>query len=187
MQALAHDTAMVWPRRVAAGRRAAVAPTKGAAVAPTKGAGLATRGHQCIKRAILDFRPMPADRFTESEVASHLQVSRPPLCEALTRRTRKAVSQVMFRGGWRVRPIDYQMFENLYDVPVVLELAAVRRLCERPEQASLAELKSIWLLGPHERMADRRAVAAAHEGFHATLVAATGNLEMARIHHEVTE
>lgn len=29
MQALAHDTAMGWPRPVAAGRRAAVAPTKG--------------------------------------------------------------------------------------------------------------------------------------------------------------
>ena len=156
-------------------------------VAPARSAGLATRVHERIKGEIFDFRLMPGDRFTESEVAARMQVSRTPVREALYRLESEGYLEVMFRSGWRVRPFDFQMFENLYDVRVVLEVAALRRLCEMPAQPALAEQKSIWLVAPHERIADGRAVAAADEAFHATLVAATGNQEMARIHHEVTE
>jgi hypothetical protein len=55
------------------------------------------------------------------------------------------------------------------------------------ERPSLDELKVVWLVPAVERIADGRAVAAADEDFHATLVAATGNDEMARIHRELTE
>lgn len=179
MKAFAQDKRTVRSRSGTPGRRITVAPTKGA--------GLATRVHERIKGEIFDFRLMPGDRFTESEVASRMQVSRTPVREALYRLESEGYLEVMFRSGWRVRPFDFQMFENLYDVRVVLEVAALRRLCEMPEQASLEELKSTWLVSLQERMTDGRAVAAADEGFHATLVAATGNREMARIHHEVTE
>ena len=175
----------------AKGRRPAQAGAGAAgrreAVTPNKGTGLATRVHERIKGEIFDFRLMPGDRFTESQVAARMQVSRTPVREALYRLESEGYLEVMFRSGWRVRPFDFQMFENLYDVRLVLELAAVRRLCEMPEQASLAELKGIWLVSPNERMTDGRAVAAADEGFHAILVAGTGNHEMARIHLEVTE
>ena len=179
MKGLAKDQA---PMRTRSGAAARHSP-----VAPTRSAGLATRVHERIKGEIFDFCLMPGDRFTESEVASRMQVSRTPVREALYRLESEGYLEVMFRSGWRVRPFDFQMFENLYDVRLVLEIAAVGRLCEMPEQASLAELKSVWLVGTDERMADGRALAAADEGFHATLVAATGNQEMARIHHEVTE
>ncbi len=174
-------------KRTRAPRPRSVAARRSVEVAAFKGAGLATRVHECIKGEIFDFQLMPGDRFTESEVASRMQVSRTPVREALYRLESEGYLEVMFRSGWRVRPFDFQMFENLYDVRVVLEVAALRRLCEMPEQAALAELKSIWLVSPQERMSEGRAVAAADEAFHATLVAATGNLEMARIHHEVTE
>lgn len=174
-------------KRVRALRPRRAAASRSVEVAAVKGAGLATRVHERIKGEIFDFRLMPGDRFTESEVAGRMQVSRTPVREALYRLESEGYLDVMFRSGWRVRPFDFQMFENLYDVRLVLEVAALRRLCEMPEQASLAELKAIWLVSPQERMTDGRAVAAADEGFHATLVAATGNREMARIHHEVTE
>lgn len=156
-------------------------------VAAERATGLAVRVYEGIKAEIFDFQLMPGDRFTEAEVATRMQVSRTPVREALYRLESEGYLEVMFRSGWRVRPFDFRMFENLYDVRVVLETAAVRRLCEMTERPSLDELKSVWLVPAAERIADGRAVAAADEDFHATLVAATGNDEMARIHRELTE
>jgi DNA-binding GntR family transcriptional regulator len=152
-----------------------------------KGGGLSTRVYERIKQEIFDFRLMPGDRFTESEVAARMRVSRTPVREALYRLEAEGYLEVMFRSGWRVRPFDFRVFENLYDVRVVLETAAVRRLCELPERPGLDDLKSVWLVSPSERIFDGRGVAAADEVFHATLVAATGNDEMARIHRDLTE
>ena len=154
---------------------------------PDRRVGLAVRVFEDIKGDIFDFRLMPGDRFTEAEVAQRMWVSRTPVREALYRLESEGYLEVMFRSGWRVRPFDFRKFENLYDVRVVLETAAVRRLCEMPERPSLDDLKGVWLVPVGERIGTGRLVAAADEAFHATLVAATGNDEMARIHHEVTE
>ena len=51
----------------------------------------------------------------------------------------------------------------------------------------LDELKSIWLVAPNRRSRDGDLVCALDEAFHGTLVAATGNREMARCHQEVTD
>ncbi len=169
-------------------RKAARAPRGPAPVAPVERvAGLAVRVYEGIKAEIFDFHLMPGDRFTEAEVATRMQVSRTPVREALYRLESEGYLEVMFRSGWRVKPFDFRMFENLYDVRVVLEAAAVKRLCEMTERPSLDELKAVWLVPAGERLADGRAVASADEDFHATLVAATGNDEMARIHRELTE
>ena len=130
---------------------------------------------------------MPGDRFTESEVAARMQVSRTPVREALYRLEREGYLDVMFRSGWRVKPFDFGQFENLYDVRVILETAAVRKLCEMPERPPLEELKAFWLVPANERLTDGRGVGQYDEQFHEALVAATGNVEMARIHHDITE
>jgi DNA-binding GntR family transcriptional regulator len=93
----------------------------------------------------------------------------------------------MFRSGWRVKPLDFAQLDELYDVRVVLEVAAVRRLCEQSERQGLEELKGIWLVPMSERLDDPDQVSRLDEQFHGTLVAATGNRELARMHHEVTE
>ena len=156
-------------------------------VAADKGVNLAVRVYERVKGEIFDFHLLPGDRFTESEIAQRMRVSRTPVREALYRLESEGYLQVMFRSGWRVSPFEFQRFENLYDVRVVIELAAVRRLCERPAHGSLDELKVAWLVPVTDRIADGRTVAALDERFHATLVEATGNHEMARIHRDLTE
>ncbi len=148
---------------------------------------LSARVYDEVKREIFDFHLLPGDRFTESEVAERMQVSRTPVREALYRLEREGYLQVMFRSGWRVRPFDFLQFEDLYDVRVVLELAAVRKLCDLEDQSALTALKAAWLVPAGERRAERREVAQLDEDFHAALIAATGNAEMSRIHHDITE
>jgi DNA-binding GntR family transcriptional regulator len=48
-------------------------------------------------------------------------------------------------------------------------------------------LKAVWLVPAAERLADAREVGRLDEEFHATLVRAAGNDEVARVHRDVTE
>jgi DNA-binding GntR family transcriptional regulator len=51
----------------------------------------------------------------------------------------------------------------------------------------LEALKRVWLVPAAKRLSDPWKVAQLDERFHATLVEAVGNREMARVHHEITE
>lgn len=148
---------------------------------------LATRIYQQLKDEIFSFHLLPGDRFTETQIAERYGVSRTPVRHALYRLEREGFLQVYFRSGWSVRNFDFDRFDQLYDLRIVLEEAAVQRICEAPESADLSTLADIWLVEPGDRLGDGIRVAALDEAFHQGLVLATGNQEMARVHQDVTE
>ena len=148
---------------------------------------LAAGVYERIKADIFDFCLLPGDRFTETEVAARLGVSRTPVREALYRLEREGYIDVSARNGWCVKPFDFTLFENLYDVRIVLELAAVRRLCEMEAQPELGELEKIWLAPPEKRVRDPQTICEMDEEFHGSLLLASGNPEMARIHRDLSE
>lgn len=148
---------------------------------------LAATVYEQIKKDIFDFRLLPGDRFTETQVAERIGVSRTPVREALYKLEREGYIRVSSRNGWSVKPFDFEVFESLYDVRVILELAAVKKLCEMEGKPGLDELKEVWLVPQEKRMRDPQKVCELDERFHQKLVAAAGNLELARIHHEITE
>lgn len=151
------------------------------------GQNLSGAAYEQIKRDVFEFRRLPGDRFTENEIARELGMSRTPVREALNRLAQEGHLSVVARSGWMVRPLDFALFDQLYDTRIVLELAAVRRLCEQENAAALDPLRDTWLVPVASRLSDERAVAALDEQFHELLVAATGNLVMAQMHREVTE
>ena len=140
-----------------------------------------------IKAEIFDFCLLPGDRFTETEVAARVGVSRTPVREALYRLQREGYIDVSARNGWSVKPFDFGLFENLYDVRVILEIAAVRRLCEAESGTALESLESVWLVDNGKREANPQIVCDMDEAFHQQLVIAVGNPEMARIHRDISE
>ena len=148
---------------------------------------LADQAYAKLKTAIYDFHLLPGDRFSEGDIADRLQMSRTPVREALFRLQREGYVEVMFRSGWQVKPFDFQQFEQLYDVRITLEVAAVNKLCTMVDVPLLEDLKRAWLVRPEDRLTDGPSVSALDERFHEQLVEATGNREMARIHHEITE
>jgi len=144
--------------------------------------------YAAIKDDIAEFRLLPGDRFTETELAERLGVSRTPVREALYQLQREGFLSVQFRNGWSVNPYDFDRFENLYDLRQLIELEAVRRLCDRKESLeALTRLEAYWLLDEAERDNDGRSVAQHDEAFHLALVEAAGNPEIARVHADVTE
>ena len=140
-----------------------------------------------IKAAIFDFVLLPGEGFTESDMAARLEMSRTPVREALFRLELEGYVQVSFRSGWSVSPFDFHKLEALYDLRVVLECAAVDRLCAAEPMPDLGLLKATWLVPENERQTETAEVAALDEAFHATLVSAAGNHEMARVHADVTD
>jgi DNA-binding GntR family transcriptional regulator len=167
-----------------------ISPAKAPDEAPQS---LADQAYARLKEDIFDFRLIPGDRFSETAVADHLGMSRTPVRDALSRLQREGYLEVHFRSGWSVKPFDFEQFEHFYDLRMVLETAAVRRLCEDvKEQAGKVEdplqnLKVFWLAPKAARSNDAKEVAEMDENFHIALVTAAGNPEIARVHREVTE
>jgi DNA-binding GntR family transcriptional regulator len=162
-------------------------PAEVGAPAGPKRTNLAQTVYRQIKGDIFEFRLLPGDRFTEGQLAERLSVSRTPVREALQRLEKEGYLEVHFRSGWSVRPLDFTEFDHLYDLRIILETAAVRQLCEMDERPMLETLKVFWLVPPAERLTDGAQVSRMDEEFHAALVAAAGNPEVARCHREVTE
>ncbi|OGA28391.1 MAG: GntR family transcriptional regulator [Betaproteobacteria bacterium RIFCSPLOWO2_12_FULL_67_28] len=148
---------------------------------------LAQSVYERIKSDIFEFRLLPEARFSENEIARRARVSRTPVREALFRLQREGYLEVSAKSGWRVRPLDFDALDHLYDLRVILETAAIERLCAGEPKASLAALAKVWLVGPRRRLTDGAQVARLDEEFHGTLIAATGNPELDRIHREITE
>ena len=149
---------------------------------------LADRVHDQLKGELFDFQLMPGDRLSENDLAARVGASRTPVREALFRLQREGYVETLSKGGWQVRPFDFDYFEELYDVRIVLENAAVRRIGEMDSApATLDALRKTWLVPDSERETDATTVWQLDEAFHAGLVAAAGNSEMARIHQDVTE
>ena len=72
--------------------------------APEAPGNRADAAYARIKGDISEFRLLPGDRFSESEVAAQLGVSRTPVREALYRLEREGFVTVSERSGWTVRP-----------------------------------------------------------------------------------
>ncbi|MCI1191293.1 GntR family transcriptional regulator [Calidifontimicrobium sp. SYSU G02091] len=151
-------------------------------------ANLADQVYAALKAELHDFRLVPGDRVHEAELSERLGVSRTPVREALFRLRNEGFFDVEAKSGWFVKPIDFARLDMLYDLRIVLESASLAKLAHREDDPpALDALKAVWLVPASERLADARAVGELDERFHATLVEAAGNTEIARVHHDVTE
>lgn len=150
--------------------------------------GVAERIYRQLKQEIFDFQLLPGDRFSENDIALRMAASRTPVRQALYALEQEGYVEVQPRSGWQIKAVDFDYLESLYDLRIVLELEAVKRLCILPAQIHplpLQTLKQFWLDAP--QLEDGAEVACHDEVFHMTLVESTGNPEMARVHREITE
>jgi DNA-binding GntR family transcriptional regulator len=154
---------------------------------PLPPATLAEQAYDCIKQLIFDFTLMPGDRFSESELSQRVQVSRTPLRQALQRLEREGFLLVFPKLGWQVAPLDFDQFDEIYDLRVLIECHAAQALCEAESRDALEPLAAVWLAPAADRSTDPDAVRDLDEQFHHLLVQAAGNREMVRVHREITD
>lgn len=155
--------------------------------APFPASSLVDRVYHRVKTDLFDFQLLPGDRFTETEVGARVQASRTPVREALMRLEREGYLQMKPRAGWQVRPFDFRLFQELYDLRILLETASIRKVVASGRNPDLGELVRVWTVSPLDRIKEVSKLAEADETFHHTLVVAAGNREVSRLHQEVTE
>ena len=148
---------------------------------------LADQVYARVKQALFDFALLPGERFSENQIAEQTGASRTPVREALTRLAREGFLSVQNRSGWRVNELDFQLFDQLYELRTILELAAIDKLCQQTDAAVLPSLSAIWQISESAREQEGARVFALDEAFHGALVAATGNGELAQAHTRVIE
>ena len=156
----------------------------------TRPGGAAALVYKELMADIADFRLLPGDRFTETDLSRRFGASRTPIRDALLQLKRDGFVDVRFRSGWYICPFDFKRFDELYELRIVLETAAIERLLrgdDATRQAALDALDAIWLVDEAARESDPRRMTDLDEGFHSRIVQAAGNREMALMHHENTE
>lgn len=162
--------------------------TEGAPRAKPQANALAEQIYLRLKQEIFEYRLLPHDRFSETELAARYQVSRTPVRDALYRLEREGYLEVEFRRGWTVKPLDFEQIDELYELRILLECTAVERICSLAAVAHvLSPLKAIWSVPEDQRQHGTQDVADLDEAFHSALMSAAGNKEMARVHAEVCD
>lgn len=160
-------------------------PTERRSTSPAP--ALAERVYAQVKQALFSFELLPGERFSENTVAELTGASRTPVREALTRLAREGFLTVQNRSGWRVNDLDFAVFDQLYEVRTIVELASIDRLTAQTEPMGVHDLAAIWQVPEADRLTDGQAVFTLDEQFHKQLVVATGNAELHRIHTGITE
>jgi len=150
--------------------------------------GMVTLVYGRLKTEIYDFSMAPGERYSESELAARVGSSRTPLRIALHMLVRDGyMVKVDGHSGWMVKPLDFNYFDELYDVRTSLEVIAVERICKADPFPDLSELRNVWLVPENGRHYDPVVLAKLDEQFHSVLVKVAGNCEMMRIHTDLQE
>ncbi len=163
-----------------------------AAMKPAAGGRTSARSprsaYEKLKASIFDFELLPGDRFTETEIAQRLKMSRTPVRDALYRLEREGYLTVHLRVGWSVRPYDFRAVRGLLR-PAPDPRGSGGHAAVRPAGARRARRAEgdVARAGRASGCTAPKEVAALDEAFHTSLVAAAGNPEVARCHREVTE
>lgn len=132
------------------------------------------RAYRRLRDGILT-EEFPPGAFIEEAVAcAATGVSRTPVREALARLGAEGFLDLHPRRGAMVKPISTDELFDLYDVRLMVETHAVRRICQdkRPIPPQLHEMCAM-----HDEIAegDHLAFADLNHLFHETIIAAAGN------------
>jgi DNA-binding GntR family transcriptional regulator len=158
--------------------------------AASTGTRTAERIYAELLADITNFRMLPGDRFSENDLSLRFCASRTPIRDALFMLKRDGFVDVRFRSGWHVCPFDFERFNELYELRIVLETAAMERLCQSDadvRKALVDGLETIWNVPEAMREQDPARLTELDEGFHRAVMEAAGNREMAAIHKDVTD
>lgn len=130
--------------------------------------------YERLRSGILMGEFVPGAFIEESVACAATGVSRTPVREALARLGAEGFLELHPRRGAMVKPISTDELFDLYDVRLMLETHAVRRICrdKRPVPESLDEMCDI-----HDEIEEGNHLAFAdlNHRFHETIVAASGN------------
>ncbi len=153
-----------------------------------------TRDESSVDRLYLELRDRamrydfrPGSRINEQALGRELDISRPPLREALNRLAAEGLLDFVMNKGFFRKSISVDEVMDLYQVRIALERRAVMLAVQRASDAQIAAVAGFWA-GIRESAAQMPTadLLLADEEFHRRLIALSGNRELAAIMENVT-
>ncbi len=118
------------------------------------------------------------ERVTINALATRYDVSHMPVREALRELQGEGLVVIEPNRGARVRTIDSNFIDNLFEIRTALEVMLVRRAARRAKSSDIDELAAIELdLERHIASADYPAVVAQNRAFHQTINRVADNVD----------
>jgi DNA-binding GntR family transcriptional regulator len=102
---------------------------------------LAGRAYNQLSLEILTCVLAPGQIVSERELARRYEISKTPIREALAKTCHEGLMQRLPGRGYMVSPITIKDIQDLFDLRLILELAAVERVVQKPPQALISQLK----------------------------------------------
>lgn len=147
-----------------------------------KAASNVDKAYGTLKDMLIAYRFKPGERVNEGELAKRLGVSRTPLREALNRLTSEGFLNFIGGRGFFCREFQPREIFELYQLRMVLEVAAARMACEVASEADLDDLSRFLVeTGPDDGRRSSEELVALDEQFHVQLMGLSGNTEMANL------
>jgi DNA-binding GntR family transcriptional regulator len=99
------------------------------------------KAYEYLKSGILDGRFSPGERLTEEHLAKQLGMSRTPIREALHKLESEGLIQALASRGFVASQDSREEVDELFEIRAVLEGYALRLICGRVTDATLAQLE----------------------------------------------
>jgi DNA-binding GntR family transcriptional regulator len=132
--------------------------------------------YAAIRNRILDGTFASGERLVESRIADEIKTSRTPVREALHLLEKEGLLESIPRAGYRVKPLDWEEVEEIYEIRVVNETLAARWAMRRITPKELLALENNLRIAEHEiRQGNPKAFVDRDAEFHEILVGASGS------------
>lgn len=142
----------------------------------TDDTSLAQRAYLRLRQEVLTADLLPGQVVSERELAGRYGMSKTPIREALAQLCHDGLMQRLPGRGYIVAPITIKDIRDIFDLRLILELAAAERACQDPSAAFIAHLKD--LAAVRYRLEDPEShveFLRANRAFHLALAEAAGN------------
>lgn len=143
---------------------------------------LQTQVYLALRKAIINGKLPPGSRLIESQIATHLGVSRNPVREALRKLEQDGLVNHTPNHGVTVADIDARQAADIAVVREELEALSCRLAAERITPQDVADLRQLIARNAASIAAgDIDEVIGVERGFHERIVEISGNVTLARI------
>ena len=145
-------------------------------------ATLAEQAYDQLRQEILSCTLLPGQVISERELAGKYKVSKTPMREAFSHACHNGLLQRLPGRGYMVSPITIRDIQDVFDLRLILEVAAAERAARDIFLVDLALLKNLsaisyFLDDPQSQTAFLKT----NRDFHLTLAKAAGNRRLERM------
>ena len=135
-----------------------------------------------IRGRILTCEFPPGEIVSEGSLASHFNVSKTPVREALVQLSSEGLVVALPRRGYQIAPITVRDVSELFELREIVEGSAIELACDRAEDSELHELLH-FLETSHEvsENLDGARVVKLNREFHHRLAATSNNSRLVQI------